>query len=103
MRAHSRMIFSSVRVFVSFLLAVYLAAVIGAQESPRAKKTSDGNLTIDSSVTIVLNDGEPGPVEKAAQDLQVDLGKVLGKEPKIVRGAPAAGGAAIFIGEESKL
>ena len=103
MAARSRTAFYRLRVFPLSFLAASLAATVGAQKAPRAKSASSGNLVIDSGVTIVLNDGEPGPVEKAAQDLQADLGKVLGKEPKIAHGTLGAGGTTIFIGEQSKL
>ena len=89
------------RIFLASLLAAASSAATAAQTAETT--SSETKIVIDSRVTIVLNEGEPGPVEKAAQDLQADLAKVLGKEPKIVHGAQAAGATSIFIGEESKL
>ena len=100
MKNQSRVVLSVARVLVPALLAAPLAATSAGQT---AKATSGANVVIDSSVTIALNGGEPGPVEKAAQDLQADLAKVLGKEPQIVHGIPQAGATVIFIGEEPKL
>lgn len=102
MRAQSMATLCCVQLLVLNLLAASLAP-IGAQNAATAKRTSGRNLLIDSSVTIVLNDGEPEPVAKAAQDLQSDLGKVFGKQPRIVHGAPTPGAASIFIAEESKV
>lgn len=103
MKNHKDAAFFRRHLFVPMLLAASLASAVFAQTAQKPPAMAGGKIALDSGVSIILNDGEPGPVEKAAEDLQADLGKVLGKAPKIVHGAPTAGGAAIFIGEESKV
>src|SRR3989442_14936213 len=56
-----------------------------------------------ATVTILLSSEEPGPIVEAAQDLQSDFAKVLGKKPRIVRHMEDAAPVTVLIGEESKL
>lgn len=58
-------------------------------------------IVLDSSVTILVDAGEPAPVLAAAEDLASDLGKVFGKKPVIVDSATKAGPVTIVIGSKS--
>ena len=88
---------------VPTLLAASLVTAAFGQTAQTPPAMVGGKIALDSGVSIVVNEGEPGPVEKAAEDLRADLEKVLGKAPRIVHGGPTGGAAAIFIGEESKV
>ncbi len=57
-------------------------------------------VTISGSTSrIVVSAQEPGPVLRAANDLQSDLAKVFGRAPKIVNGLEDAGPMAILIAQ----
>lgn len=89
-----------------FLLGVLILAgpsFLVAGAAPQAvKKSTDGPVVLESTVSIVVGSEEPGPVQKAAQDLQSDFGKVFGTKPEIVH-RMTGGAAAVLIGEKSKL
>jgi Glycosyl hydrolase family 115 len=81
---------SSVVVFaVLFLVACSVAL---AQKSKSAFP-----VVIDSSVTIVESQQEPGPVQRATADLLGDFSKVFGQAPKLVHQLQDAGSTVILI------
>lgn len=57
---------------------------------------------LDRSVTVLLPQGEPGPVVRAAQDLVGDLVKVFGPGPRIVREEREAAPVSFEIGPAQK-
>jgi hypothetical protein len=64
--------------------------------------TNDG-IVLDGSTTLLVSPEEPGPVQRAAEDLAADFQKVFGKRPNIVKTREEAGAKAIWIGQASKL
>ncbi|HXJ06408.1 MAG TPA: glycosyl hydrolase 115 family protein [Candidatus Acidoferrum sp.] len=68
-----------------------------------AKKATSESISLNSNVTILVSSEEPAPIMEAAQDLQSDFAKVLGKKPNIVRRLEDAGPMTLLIGEASKL
>ena len=58
---------------------------------------STPRLTIDSSVTIVESEGEPGPVHRATQDLLHDFARVFGQTPSLANHMEGSGQIAILI------
>jgi Glycosyl hydrolase family 115 len=85
------------------LLAAYPAGVEAGTAPQAVKKAAKGSVILDSTVSILLSPDEPGPVARAAQDLQSDFAEVLGKSPRIIHSMPDAGSAVILIGEQSKI
>ena len=85
------------------LLAVSPIGAGAGIPAQTAKKAPTGTFLLDSSVSIVLGPEAPGPLVEAAQDLQSDFAKVLGKKPGIVHRIEDAGPDAVMIGEQSKL
>jgi hypothetical protein len=85
-------------------LAVAMMTVLqaSAQSHSAAGATGNGGLALDTRVTIVVAQGEPGPVHLAADDLATDFEKVFGTKPKVADHA-GEGGAAVLIGEAAKL
>ena len=74
------------------LSVLLLAANFALAQAPR--------VTISGSTSrIVVSAQEPGPVLRAANDLQSDLAKVFGRAPKIVNGLEDAGPMAILIAQ----
>jgi hypothetical protein len=59
-------------------------------------------LVIRPGVVLVVSSDEPGPVQKAAEDLASDFEKVLGTKPAIVHREQDAGASAIVIGGVSR-
>ncbi len=70
----------------SLLFALILQTAIAAQP-----------VIVNRSTSIVIDEREPGPVRKAAQDLVSDMQKVFGAKPRIVNTAAEARGPAIVI------
>jgi len=95
----------------AFLLSVLTGGLLGAcpatLEASAAAQTSKraptGSIILDSTVTLQLGPEAPGPVEEAAKDLQKDIAKVLGKEPRIARRMEEAGPVTVMISEQSQL
>ena len=67
------------------------------------RSNARADITIDSSVTIVESQQEPGPVRRATEDLLGDFTKVLGQAPRLVGQLEEAGPVAILIAENSRL
>jgi hypothetical protein len=85
-------------------LALGCAAPILVAAGPQAvKKTQDGTIILDSTVTLLLGPEEPLPIVQAAQDLAGDFEKVLGKTPRIVHRREDAARVTILIGCQSKI
>ena len=85
------------------LLGAVIAAGAAGVAAQTAAKTPDASVLINSNASIVVGSEEPGPVKKAAEDLQSDFEKVFGSKPRIVPNLADAGGAAILIGERAEL
>ena len=85
------------------LLGAVIAAGAAGVAAQTAAKTPDASVLINSNASIVVGSKEPGPVKKAAEDLQSDFEKVFGSKPRIVPSLADAGGAAILIGERAEL
>ena len=77
-----------------------LAADTGSQAAGKAQHES---VVINSAVSILVSAEEPGPVARAAQDLQRDFEKVLGKRPAIVHRTEDAAPVTVLIGAQGKL
>lgn len=82
------------------LLAGVLALTLGADglqaQSPRT--------VISAAVSrIVVAPAEPGPVLRAAKDLQSDFARVFGRAPQIVNGLQDAGPTTILIAQSDHL
>ncbi|PYU03492.1 MAG: hypothetical protein DMG33_16640, partial [Acidobacteria bacterium] len=103
-----RLCLSSAKLIASGLLLGALAIgcsapVLAGADSQSTRKTHAESVALDATVTILLSPEEPGPIVEAAQDLQSDFAKVLGKKPRIVRHMEDAAPVTVLIGEESKL
>jgi hypothetical protein len=85
------------------LLGAVIAACAAGVAAQTAAKTPDASVLINSNASIVVGSKEPGPVKKAAEDLQSDFEKVFGSKPRIVPSLADARGTAILIGERAKL
>jgi len=81
-------------------LGAFCVLTLGAAQAVLAQKLA---VTIDPSVTLVVSASEPGPVHRAAQDLQADFTKVFGKTPKVVDGLDASGGVAVVIAQSQNV
>ncbi len=88
---------------LGILLAGDVLALDARASSQAAVKPHEGLVAIDSAVTILVGPAEPGPVAHAAQDLQADFEKVLGKSPAIIHRSEDAAPVTILIGERSNL
>ena len=62
-----------------------------------SQAASRSSVAIDSSVTIVESGDEPGPVDRATEDLMSDFGKVFGQTPSLANHMEGAGQVAILI------
>ena len=62
-----------------------------------SQAASRSSVAIDSSVTIVESGDEPGPVQRATEDLLSDFGKVFGQTPSLANHMEGAGQVAILI------
>ena len=62
-----------------------------------------GTFTIDSNTSIYVNPSEPGPVQKAAQDLAGDMQKVFGRPAQIVHDPANAHATTLWISSGSAL
>src|SRR5437764_5273685 len=71
-----------------------------SDESGRA--TQDA-VALNRSTTLYTSAAEGEPIQKAAEDLAVDLQAVLGTRPKIIHRQEDSGPLTIFIGEQSRL
>jgi hypothetical protein len=80
------------------VLAVLGFIAPGADTSAQAKP-----IAVNSSVTIVESAQEPGPVQRATEDLRHDFAKVFGAEPKLATSLSEAGPVAISIGQRENL
>lgn len=95
----------------SFLVLVVICiffvpveALPSAQDhSPDHHDSSRDVVILGPSITILVSADEPGPIQKAAEDLATDFESVTGKRPKIVNHNDAAGTPAVWISEQSKL
>jgi len=75
---------------------ILLAAMVCLTASARSTG-GIAPLVLDSTTTIVLGAGQPGPVMEAANDLASDFEKVVGRKPRIVSRREDASGPAIVI------
>src|SRR5208337_3634446 len=88
---------------LGLLLAGDVLALAARTSSQAAPKPHEETVAINSAATILVGPAEPGPVAHAAQDLQADFEKVLGKRPAIVHRVEDAAPVTILIGERSNL
>ena len=86
-----------------FFSPTRLADASPNRNSQTSNIRSNGSVTLDSTVTILVAPEEPGPIHEAAKDLRNDIGKVFGKTPRIVARAADAGAMTILVGEYPKL
>src|SRR5580704_11128734 len=86
---------TSLPLLAAFAVLTLPSATRGGAQAPA--------VTIDSSVTLVVSASEPGPVHRAAQDLQADFARVFGKEPKVVDRLDASGPVALVIAQSQNL
>lgn len=82
------------RILVSPALLLFSVSVSVAQPP---------GITISGAVSVVESAREPGPVHRAAQDLQSDFTKVFGQTPHLVNSLDAAGPTAILIAERDNV
>ncbi len=92
----------------AFLVIAALAAGCGSAGFAAARPqpsspAAPAPIILNSSVRILLSSDEPGPIQKAAQDLASDFNKVMGQTPRIITSPDEAGAETILIGEKSKL
>jgi len=62
-----------------------------------------GTFTIDSNTSIYVNPSQPGPVQKAAQDVAGDMQKVFGQPVQIVHDPAKAHATTLWISSGSAL
>ena len=62
-----------------------------------------GTLTIDSNTSLYINPSEPGPIQKAAQDLAGDMQKVFGRPVRIAHDPAKAHATTIWISSNANL
>lgn len=82
----------------SAVCATTLFMLLPASTRARA---ADSGITLDSRATILVDSGQPGPVQRAAEDLASDMEKVFGQKPRIVSTAEDAGAVTIVLGHEA--
>lgn len=82
----------------SAVCATTLFMLLPASTRARA---ADSGITLDSRATILVDSGQPGPVQRAAEDLASDMEKVFGQKPRIVSTAEDAGAVTIVLGDEA--
>lgn len=87
------------------LAAALSAGWRDAVAEPRAQASSGsrGTFTVDAGTAIFVASEEPQSVQRAAQDLADDFGKVFGKKPRITHNPEALRSASIVIGAKSSL
>lgn len=81
----------------SLILLLLIASHASAQSA------SSSSLVIGAGVTILCSADAPGPIREAANDLALDLEKVLGTKPHIATRAEEASGVTLLIGEYAAL
>ncbi len=87
----------------SFFLIPAFALSLYGQTPAGGKKTTQGNLVLDSRVSIVVVPEEAAPVHKAAEDLAADFAKVFGSRPRITSDLQDGGSEVVLIGDAAKL
>jgi hypothetical protein len=85
----------------SFLLACL--AGLFSLVATRSISAQPMHLAIDANVTIVESPQEPGPVQRATQDLLSDFTKVFGHAPKLVDSLDQAGATTVLIAQSSNI
>jgi hypothetical protein len=58
---------------------------------------ASGNVVISPQTTLLIGNGEPVALQKAAHDLESDFGKVFGTKPRLVHRAADAGPVTICV------
>ena len=90
--------------FPAFACFFLLPAVAGTrpseQQEPHAQTKG---IVLGPSVTICVSADEPGPIQKAVEDLASDFQSVTGRRPKIVNRMEDAGAETIWVNQQSKL
>jgi Glycosyl hydrolase family 115 len=84
----------------AYLKALFPIAVVLLCAWPLA---AAGTFAIDSNTSLFINANEPGPIQKAAQDLAGDLDRVLGSPVRIVHDPAQAHATTIWISNGSDL
>lgn len=62
-----------------------------------------GQMTIDAHTTLLIDAREPGPIQRAAQDLASDMTKVFGAAPRVVHRPSDAPATTICIAFDANL
>jgi hypothetical protein len=70
---------------------------------PAAQGGPADTAVLDSSMVLLVDPGEPGPVQEAARDLAADCEKVFGKKPPIASRPQDAAPVTVVIGFQSAL
>lgn len=91
------------RFLPSYASSLFILAALGflAPASPVSAQAKP--IAVNSSVTIVESAHEPGPVQKATEDLRHDFAKVFGSEPKLASDLDEAGPVSILIAQRENL
>ena len=76
---------------------LFAGACVGISMPPAARAAKRPSVAIDSSVTVIESQDEPGPVRRATQDLLNDFAKVFGQRPELADHLESSGQAAILI------
>ena len=85
-----------------FSLISAVGLVLLAQ-NPAARAQSPHIVISGSTSRLIVGAQEPGPVHRAAQDLQKDFNKVFGHAPQIVDALQDAGPTAILIAQSDRV
>jgi hypothetical protein len=80
-----------------YFALIFAGACVFTLISPAAKAAKRPSVTIDSSVTLIESQDEPGPVRRATQDLLNDFAKIFGQAPELADHLEGSGQVAILI------
>jgi hypothetical protein len=78
-------------------LPFIVALSLSSAAAPAFAQTTP--ITINSTITIVESAQEPGPIQRATEDLRHDFAKVFGQQPKLVTSLSDAGKVTILIAQ----
>ncbi len=62
-----------------------------------AARMLGASVVVDSSTTLLIDTGEPGPVQRAARDLAADMEKVFGRPVRVVHQRAEAAATTICV------
>jgi hypothetical protein len=77
------------------VLVFFLVPAVASAQS------ANNTITLDSRATILVDAGQPVPIQRAAHDLASDMGTVFGKAPAIVSTLQNTGPVTIVLGDEA--